>query len=201
MRDQMLVVASSFLAASRPPGWVSPPLTPCMFIQWDFSGLAAEHRLLWTKNPSKIWVLYGPVVLYYRQIPGALELTKLRGQLEGSEWCPAAFLFPLNLRASRSRERCIQKRPSYIMQMICLSKKKRITVIMPIRSQHAREMESENCLKYHPEYVPGMQVNKKLAKPCDIHNIKLNVKWICNYLGVDRTRNSKISMALFLRVL
>jgi hypothetical protein len=72
---------------------------------------------------------------------------------------------------------------------------------MPIRSQHAREMESENCLKHHPEYVPGMQVNKKLAKPCDIHNIKLNVKWICNYLGVDRTRNSKISMALFLRVL
>lgn len=124
MRDQMLVVASSFLAASRPPGWVSPPLTPCMFIQWDFSGLAAEHRLLWTKNPSKIWVLYGPVVLYYRQIPGALELTKLRGQLEGSEWCPAAFLFPLNLRASRSRERCIQQRPSYIMQMIFLSKKK-----------------------------------------------------------------------------
>ena len=114
MRDQMLVVAPSFLAASQPPGWVSPPLTPCMCIQWDFSGLTAEHRLLWTKNPSKIWILYGPVVLYYRQIPGALELTKLRGQLEGSEWCPAAFLFPLNLRASRSRERCIQQLPSYI---------------------------------------------------------------------------------------
>lgn len=76
---------------------------------------------------------------------------------------PSCFF--VSLKSSRiTKSRTMHTAASKLHQMIFLSKKKRITVIMPIRSQHAREMESENCLKHHPEYVPGRQVNKKACQ-------------------------------------